>query len=203
LRLAPQGHLSTQPYEQLEKVLRSSGDERGARAIYIEKRRSVRKTGTLGAAARAWDWFLDWSIGYGYQTWRALMWSLLIVTIGAFSFWSWFWNMQTSLLEAAAPVASVQVKKSDRATPNATVKPAPRRNPYLQGLDHYLFSFSYSLDVFLPFGDLHLKSAHPLEPRYPQDFWFYAYLLWYVFEMASGWIIAGLIAGAITGLIRR
>ena len=203
LRLAQNEHFSTQPYEQLENVLRSTGDETGARAVYIEKRRTVRKTGNVGAAAQTWDWFLDWSIRYGYQTWRAFIWALLIVTIGAFPFWSWFWSMQTPLVGAATPVASGQVEKSGGATPNFVVKAASPRSRLLLGLDHFLFSFSYSLDVFLPFGDLHLKSAHPLRPRGPQDWWFYVYELWYVVEMISGWIIAGLIAGAVTGLIRR
>ena len=108
LRLAPEDHLSMQPYEQLEKVLRASGDENGARAVYIEKRRTVRRCGGLGRTARSWDWFLDRSIRYGYQTWRALVWALLIITFGAIPFWNWFWNMQVPLVQTAAIVISTQ-----------------------------------------------------------------------------------------------
>jgi hypothetical protein len=198
----PEYH-SSQPYEQLEKVLRASGDENGARAIYIEKRRTVRRCGGLGRTARSWDWFLDRSIRYGYQTWRALVWALLIITFGALPFWNWFWNMQVPLVQTAAIVISTQSGMSAGAAKNLTVTPAPQRNPLLQGLDHFLFSFFYSLDVFLPFGDLHMKAAHPLQPRHTQDWWFYLYELWCVSEMMSGWVIAGLLAASVTGVTRR
>jgi hypothetical protein len=203
LQLAYEHKLSTQPYEQLEKVLRSAGDETGARTAYIEKRRTIRKTGNLGAAARAGDWFLDWSIRYGYQTWRAFFWALLIVTIGAFLFCSWFWGMETPVTAASVAVASARAEKSRETTPPRNVGSAQSGRRFLVGLDHFLYSFSYSLDVFLPFGDLHLKSAQPLQPRKPQDWWFYIFEVWYIVEMISGWIIAGLIAAAVTGITRK
>ena len=197
------GSFRAQPYEQLEKVLRSSGDERGARAVYIEKRRALRKSGSLAKAARRLDWFLDWSVRYGYETWRALLGALLIVVIGAFPFWNWFWNMQPSVVPVATISTQASATGSSRETRNTAVQRPAAGGPFVRAADRFLFSLFYSLDTFLPFGHFEVRSSHPLRPRYPQDLWFYFYEFCYMLEAISGWFIVGLIAAALTGLARR
>ncbi len=66
---------SPQPYEQLAASLRRQGDDAGARVILIEKLRRRRQG--LRRWQRTWDWFLDRSVLYGYETWRAV--GLLVV----------------------------------------------------------------------------------------------------------------------------
>lgn len=193
LARVPNKDFSTQPYEQLEKVLRASGDERGAIKVYVAKRRAIRKKNLIDGwmhawkqrtwwarrqaeaadwSARAWDRILYYVVGYGYRVRRVFGWSLAVVLIGAFFFWLWFWHMQ------APAVVSLTV-------------------------DHALWSFFYSLDVFLPFGRLALQSIHSFRHRYPGDLWFYLFAGWYVLEMLAGWLAAGLIAAAAAGVIQQ
>jgi hypothetical protein len=70
-----------QPYEQLAAVYRRSGREHDARRVAIAKRRHRRET--LTRPGRVWDRVLDWTVGYGYRTWQAGLWLLLLVAIGA------------------------------------------------------------------------------------------------------------------------
>jgi hypothetical protein len=205
LDLQPDAYFSFQPYEQLIRVLREKGDEGGARTVYIEKRRAIRKRGSLAKMAQFWSWFLDWSIRYGYETWRALIGAVLIVLIGALMFWVWSWKMQTQLAQTLAvkPAKQETVKGSSDVSRDLATVARGSESRTLRDCDQFASSFFYSLDVFLPFGDLHLKKAHPLQARHPEDWGFYVFELWYVFEMVSGWVVAGLIAAALTGLIRR
>ena len=62
---------ATQPYEHLAAVYRQTGQDTEARKIAIARRADLRKYGNLNPYRRFGNWFLDWSIRYGYQTWRA------------------------------------------------------------------------------------------------------------------------------------
>jgi hypothetical protein len=64
-------HFATQPYEQLADVYRQSGQDDQARKVAIARRADLRKYGNLNAYRWFGNWFLDWTIKYGYQTWRA------------------------------------------------------------------------------------------------------------------------------------
>jgi hypothetical protein len=65
------GHFATQPYEQLAVVYRQSGQDDQARKVAIARRADLRKYGNLNPYRRFGNWFLDWTVKYGYQTWRA------------------------------------------------------------------------------------------------------------------------------------
>ena len=60
-----------QPFDQLAEVFRRNGQDYEARDVLIEKRRKRRKTllhgWPFGWPRRFWDWFLDWSVRYGWQ----------------------------------------------------------------------------------------------------------------------------------------
>jgi hypothetical protein len=75
------GGYQPQPYEQLAAVYRRSGREHDARKVAIAKRRHRRET--LTRPGRVWDRVLDWTVAYGYRTWQAGIWLLLLVIIGA------------------------------------------------------------------------------------------------------------------------
>ena len=64
-------HFATQPYEQLAVVYRQSGQDDQARKIAIARRADLRKYGNLNPYRWFGNWFLDWTVKYGYQTWRA------------------------------------------------------------------------------------------------------------------------------------
>jgi hypothetical protein len=64
-------HFATQPYEQLAIVYRQSGQDGQARKVAIARRADLRTYGNLNPYRWFGNWFLDWTIKYGYQTWRA------------------------------------------------------------------------------------------------------------------------------------
>lgn len=194
---------SIQPYEQLEKVLRAAGDERGAIKVYVEKRREIRKNGQMTRSARAWDRILDYVVGYGYKAGRVFWWSMAVIVIWSFPYWLWFSQMQAPLVASQTVVVSSRSATGGSAVATVVGEAKPPANPVLQCADHVLWSCFYSLDVFLPFGKLGMISAHPLRPRHPLDFCFYFFECCYVFEMLAGWLAAGLIAAAAAGVIQK
>jgi hypothetical protein len=62
---------ATQPYEQLAAAYRKAGQDDDAREVTIARRADKRKYGQLNSYRWLGNWFLDWSVKYGYQTWRA------------------------------------------------------------------------------------------------------------------------------------
>ena len=62
---------AAQPYEQLADMYRQAGQDTEAREVAIARRRDLRKYGNLNWYRRFGNWFLDKTIRYGYQTWRA------------------------------------------------------------------------------------------------------------------------------------
>ncbi|MBE3603011.1 hypothetical protein IMX07_05190 [bacterium] len=193
----PEKGFSTQPYEQLEKVLRASGDERGAVEVYIAKRRAIREKGRMSRPARAWDWILDCAVGYGYGVWKTVLWSLAVVVVGAILFGFWFPFKQTPKTNITSAHSTTVV------TASAAVRTKPAADSVRECADHVLRSFFYSLEVFLPFDGTPWRSSQPLRPRYVGDLWFYAIETWCVAEELLGWLAAGLIAAAAAGVIQK
>jgi hypothetical protein len=67
-------------YDQLEAVFRRAGSEEDARKVAIEKQR--RKRTKLRPPASWGNRFLDWTVGYGYRTWRAVYALLGLMALG-------------------------------------------------------------------------------------------------------------------------
>lgn len=75
---------SPQPYEHLSAIYRRAGHERAARQVAIAKWRHQRKA--LGLVGKAWNVLLDVTVGYGYRTWQAGVWLLIMVVAGGQAF---------------------------------------------------------------------------------------------------------------------
>lgn len=75
----PGGYLP-QLYEQLAGTYRKAGRGEDARKVAIAKQRHRRQT--LNPAGKAWSSLLRWTVGYGYQTWKAGIWLLALVALG-------------------------------------------------------------------------------------------------------------------------
>jgi hypothetical protein len=69
-----------QVYEQLAAAYRSIGRNEDARKVAIAKQRRRRQT--LNGPGRWWNSLLRWTVGYGYQTWKAGVWLLGLVGLG-------------------------------------------------------------------------------------------------------------------------
>ena len=69
-----------QPYRQLAKVMRESGDTAGAVTVLIAMEDS--RLGNTGLFGRIWGGFLKGTIGYGHRPLLTLFWSMIVVLLG-------------------------------------------------------------------------------------------------------------------------
>jgi hypothetical protein len=122
------GDYAPQLYEELAKFYRNAGREDDARTVAIAKQRRRRQT--LNPAGKAWNSLLRWTVGYGYQTWIAGLWLLVLVVLG----W-WIFDRAHS----AHPAHLVAAKP-------------PGQRPWFHG-------GLYALDLLLPFVDLGYQGA--------------------------------------------
>jgi hypothetical protein len=127
--IARQSGYHPQPYRQLAKVLRESGDDAGAVKVMIES--GDRRYSQNGILGRLLGWFLKVTIGYGHRPMLTIMWSFAIVILG----WA---------VVSAAKLANVM-----RPTyPENAPADSPRRY-------ERLYPMLYSIDIFVPFVNLH------------------------------------------------
>ncbi len=71
-----------QPYQQLAKVLRESGDARGARQVLFEMERRRRAREDSRWYQRVWGWILKLTIGYGQRSGLARSRLLCLIILG-------------------------------------------------------------------------------------------------------------------------
>jgi len=184
LALQPPGfHL--QPYRQLAKVLRESGDEPGAIQVLIaEEDARYREFGLLRRFAGA---VLKVTIGYGYQPLRTIGWSLLVVLFG----WSMVW---------AARRAGVMRATWPENAPTSSEPDYEDLHPLL-----------YSLDVFLPFVNLHQEHYWWPDSKTSGQCALFGYQLrlrgslmrYYLWlQVISGWLLSAILVAGLTGLMR-
>ncbi|MFD6635578.1 right-handed parallel beta-helix repeat-containing protein [Micromonospora chalcea] len=69
---------ATQPFQQLARWYRSSGQEEAARRILILQQDELVRRGSLTSFQRITKKFLRFTLGYGYESWRAA-WALVLV----------------------------------------------------------------------------------------------------------------------------
>ncbi|WP_405987937.1 oxidoreductase [Streptomyces sp. NBC_00986] len=75
---------SPQPYEQLANWYRTIGHDDDARRVLLAKQRHRRRS--LSLSARIWGHLLDVTVGYGYRSWLAGVWLLVLTLLGTVSF---------------------------------------------------------------------------------------------------------------------
>ena len=68
------------PYEQLAQVYQDGGDEERARRVHIERQR--RRHSELGWPGRFWGRLQEWTVGYGYRPWLAMVWLAVFWLLG-------------------------------------------------------------------------------------------------------------------------
>jgi hypothetical protein len=73
-RTAGDLEFATEPYRQLSKVYKDAGQNSEARSVEIAMRQDLREYGDLGWWNFVTNWLSDLYIGYGYKTWRAVIW---------------------------------------------------------------------------------------------------------------------------------
>ena len=75
---------SPQIYEQLAAVYRRSGHDEDARRILIAKQRRRSAQGNL--TSQLGGFLLNWTVGYGYRTWLAVLWLVGLLVLGTYLF---------------------------------------------------------------------------------------------------------------------
>jgi len=185
LRLQPQGY-HPQPYRELARAFRESGDEIGAMRILIASEdERYRQYGWTGAILGG---FLKRTIGYGHRPLLTVFWMVGVIVLG--------W-------------AIVAVGK--RA---GVMRPTWPENPPAWEKTSYpeLHPFLYSLDVFLPFVNLHQERYFWPDGDASGDCVIFRgrlgvrgsvvqYYLW--LQIMSGWLLSAVFIAGVTGLIRN
>ena len=176
-----------QPYRQLAKVYRESGlDSEATQVLIDEQDAHYSRNGLIGRSLGA---FLKNTIGYGHRPLLAIYWSVAIIALG--------W-----LIVTIAKGAGV-------------MRPTwPENAPVAQSGDDYerLYPFLYSLDVFLPFVNLHQE--HYWWPKAAAEgqcsvFGYRltlpgALVLYYLWlQIIAGWLLSAIFVAGVTGLMRN
>ena len=188
-----QKDFSPQPYEQLAKVLRESGDNAGARDVLVAKNKDKANRTELTRAEWFWYRLFGPLIGYGHKPWLALPLALVIILFGSMFFKEGYSHgLVTPLSESAYSKADTGARRVSEEYP-------------------VFNSFVYSIDVFIPVVDLHqvkywLPNANRGSEVVPTSSAALCtgglLLLWLWIETALGWILTTLFLVGITGLVR-
>lgn len=178
--LRSQRVFSVQPYEQLIRVLRNTGYDKEARQVARAKQDDLRERGKMGFAPTAWNWLSGKTIGHGYQLWRALIASLVVILAGTFIFYAALAN---------GFVLPVKDKPQNYRIGTRCPDNLPCFNPLI-----------YSLDVFLPIVDLRQEGYWLPVANKPGRSWFEAY---YWLHIILGWLFTTLSVAGLTGLVKK
>ena len=173
---------ATQPYEQLAAVYRQAGQDTEAREVAIARRADLRKYGDLNPYRWFGNWFLDKSIKYGYQTWRAgVGLAAVFVVFAALSFFAQHHHLMV-------PVGDTDGLHS---LPSATRCTSSYPCFYPVG---------YAVDTVIPIINVH--QADNWGP-YGQVPWGRAWVASTWIATGLGWALATLLVAGYTGLVRR
>jgi hypothetical protein len=182
--LQPEFH--PQPYRQLAKVLRANGDDAGAVSVLIAEQDARYRNSYL--IRRIWAAFLKTTVGYGHEPLLTIIWAAIVVLLG--------WLMVTVGLQAG-----VMRRTWPESIPTSeNVSSYERLHPLL-----------YSLDVFLPFVNLHQEhywwpdaDAEGEWTIFGQRVRISGRVLRYYFwtQIIAGWLLSAIFLAGVTGLIR-
>jgi hypothetical protein len=172
-----------QPYDQLARVFRRMGREADAVEVLIAKQEDLIRHGKLSWWGRLTRRILGVTIGHGYRSGRALLWSLAFVIAGALIFG---WANARGLMAPSSP----EILTDPLYRAGGTIPP-----------DYPRFeALAYSLDAFLPIVDLHQEGFWLPDAGKPfvALVWIYLWI-----HIAAGWFLSTLFVSGVTGLVRR
>jgi hypothetical protein len=104
-----------QPYTQLMGVYRQEGRDADARRVAYERER--RRRGQLGSLGKTWNFFLQWTVGYGYRPLRALAWLGALVFAGSLVFSSFHSDGDLTAVREEHPPFVATIYTLDRLIP--------------------------------------------------------------------------------------
>jgi hypothetical protein len=189
----------TQPYTQLASVYRAIGQDEQANAVLVARAERLGELSPMFSAHWFWYGYLGRLIGYGYEPFRAIKIGVAIILVGTVIFAI---GGRRNLMAETKLAENVL---SQEGEPQLVSPTYPRFNPFV-----------YSLDVFLPFVDLHQicywipgeRAGSPRTSRNclmhlgPYKLKWSAMLRSYLwFQTLAGWTLCTLLAAAVTGIV--
>ena len=173
---------AAQPYEQLADMYRQAGQDTEAREVAIARRRDLRKYGNLTWYRRFGNWFLDKTIRYGYQTWRAA--AGLAAVFAAFLVLSIIGQHQHVIV----PLGDVK-----------GLNPVPTATRCTSDYPCF-YPFGYTVDTVIPIINVHQADHWGPDAHVPAG-WLWVFSAWGA--TAAGWALATLLVAGYTGLVRQ
>jgi hypothetical protein len=163
-------------------VYRKAGQDTQARDVAIARRADLRRYGKLNPYRRFGNWFLDWTIKFGYQTWRAGVGLAVVFLI--------FW-MFSYLAQQGHLMVAVGETEGLHYLPSAT-----------QCTSSYpcFYPFGYTIDTVIPLIDVHQAAYWGPDGHTPLGH------VWVACTWAAtvaGWALATLLVAGYTGLVRQ
>jgi hypothetical protein len=135
--------------------------------------------------ARLWDWALKWTVGYGFYSWWALGWLVLLTALG----WGLFRYGYSSGAVTPTDTRAYHFFRDHGWSP-----------------DHYQrFTASvYSLENSLPFVNLGQKDNWTPDPNPQPSRWMPGILRWFRWvQVLLGWLLATLFVAGVTRVVRK
>jgi uncharacterized protein YjbI with pentapeptide repeats len=173
---------ASQPYEQLAATYRQAGQDTEAREVAIARRRDLRKYGNLSWYRKLGNAFLDKTIRYGYQTWRAA--AGLAVVFLAFLVLSVIGQHQHVIVPTGDTRGLHPVPTATRCT---SAYPC-------------FYPFGYTIDTVIPIINVHQADFWGPDGHAPFG-WLWVAGGWAA--TAAGWTLATLLVAGYTGLVRQ
>jgi hypothetical protein len=190
----------TQPYTQLASVYRAIGQDEQANAVLVARAERLGELAAPLSAQGLWYRYIGRLIGYGYEPFRAIKIGAGIVLFGALVFTI---GARRGLMAETKLAEHVLSNQNEGSIVSPTY---PRFNPLV-----------YSLDVFLPFADLHqrcywIPGERLTKPRTSRNCFMHIgpysvkwsgllrSYLW--FQTLAGWTLCTLLAAAVTGIVQ-
>ena len=173
---------AAQPYEQLADMYRQAGQDTEAREVAIARRRDLRKYGNLTWYRELGNWFLDKTIRYGYQTWRAA--AGLAAVFVAFLVLSIIGQHQHVII----PLGDVK-----------GLNPVPTATRCTSDYPCF-YPFGYTVDTVIPIINVHQADHWGPDAHAPAG-WLWVFGAWGA--TAAGWALATLLVAGYTGLVRQ
>ena len=175
-------NFATQPYEQLASVYREAGQESQARTVAIARRADLRQFGNLTWYRTVGNWLMDFTIRYGFRTWRAVV-GLAFVYVGVLVL-----SIVAQHLGLITPIGTIT---GLHPVPSATACTADYPCFYPAG---------YAIDTVIPIMNVHQAEFWGINGREPWG-WAWAAGAW--LATGLGWALATLLVAGDTGLARR
>jgi len=173
---------AAQPYEQLAAMYRQAGQDTEAREVAIARRRDLRMYGNLNWYRRFGNAFLDKTIRYGYQTWRAA--AGLAAVFVAFLVLSIAGQHQHVIVPTGSVNGLHPVPTATRCTSDYPC----------------FYPFGYTIDTVIPIINVHQAEHWGPDAHAPAG-WLWVVGAWAA--TAAGWALATLLVAGYTGLVRR